>query len=1338
VQYYSIGVYPLPTATVTTTADGVCPGTSATINSGLSAGNFSSQVIAHAPITAPSYATTLVTGGVGTPAPQGSFGVNYDDGGWANIPIGFSFNFFGTPYSTINAGTNGNVMFGAFNAGSLADFTFTTLPSTTEPLNMVALLAMDNDLAGANGGTVKYWTDGYAPNRRFIISYEAVKEYGDTKFSTVQGIFYETTGIIEVHVSSSTNVDRNKVVGVNSGNGTVGVLAYASGTAASATNPIANPFAYRFTPPSNYTTVWTANGLPLPAPAVSSGTNIFSQSVSPLLTTTYSISYTNQITGCANAAGSAQVTMQVLGTVAPSNVDALVDVVNACSGVSFNLSTNYSGLTDGLTYQWQVSTDNGVNWTDITGATTINYSANLTVASSFRIGISSCGGSIVYSAPVSVGLASPTDCYCVPTATYGCADGDVIARVILNTLDNNSGTGCPSDPDPTDPSFNANVQGPGYSDYTSNTALTTTLLPSTTYNCTVFAGQYSEHYTAWIDYNDDGVFDATERIGYTTTAVTGSGSVGVLGSSASFPISIACNPPAGVHRMRVRCVFGETSGLDILPCGNVNYGETEDYFITIAPAPTCPAPGLMTANTTTSTTAPLSWNMGCSVATNFDFEYGPAGFTQGTGTLLLNQLVTVNGTTGLDTLTGLTPNTAYSVYYRANCGAGDVSPWSVAANFTTQCAPISLVNPGNAAACDSYILPALTEFTPSNNTGLTLTYFNGPNGSAGQITGPITTTKTVYANGRAGSCSTDSVFTVTIYNTPILTVTNPTICNGGSTTLWTTQGAAIDFVYTLNGNFIGSGLTYVVSPVSTTTYGISAVGLGGCISAEQQATVTVNQPTTSTNSATSCDTYAWNGQTYTQSGTYTFTTPNALGCDSVATLNLTINNSTTGSETLTVCDSLVWNGQTYTQSGTYTYLTTNAVGCDSTVTLNLTINNSTTSSTNIIACVSYQWNGQTYSQSGTYTYTTSNAVGCDSIATLNLTINNALFTTENVSACIDYTWNGQTYTQSGTYTFLTTSINGCDSTVTLNLTINQPSSSTTTQTACDSYTWNGQTYTQSGTYVFNTTTVAGCDSTATLELTINNSSTSSTSQTACDSYSWNGQTYTQSGTYTYTTTNAVGCDSIATLILTINNSTTSSSTQAACDSYTWNGQTYTQSGTYTFTTTNAVGCDSTVTLILTINQSPSATATDNGDGTGTASAGATYQWIDCATNTAITGATQQTFTPSVTGQYSVIVTSASGCSDTSACIAIDVSKLDELSSLNIQVNPNPSNGVFNLTMNTSVNGQIVVTDATGRIIATQSMSGTSSTIDLTNSVTGIYYFTIQFNDSEKVIRVIKN
>ena len=44
------------------------------------------------------------------------------------------------------------------------------------------------------------------------------------------------------------------------------------------------------------------------------------------------------------------------------------------------------------------------------------------------------------------------------------------------------------------------------------------------------------------------------------------------------------------------------------------------------------------------------------------------------------------------------------------------------------------------------------------------------------------------------------------------------------------------------------------------------------------------------------------------------------------------------------CDSFEWNGTTYTESGVYTCSTTNAVGCDSTATLNLTINYSTSSS----------------------------------------------------------------------------------------------------------------------------------------------------------------------------------------------------------------------------------------------------------------------------------------------------------------------------------------------------------------------------------------------------------
>ena len=65
-----------------------------------------------------------------------------------------------------------------------------------------------------------------------------------------------------------------------------------------------------------------------------------------------------------------------------------------------------------------------------------------------------------------------------------------------------------------------------------------------------------------------------------------------------------------------------------------------------------------------------------------------------------------------------------------------------------------------------------------------------------------------------------------------------------------------------------------------------------------------------------------------------------LVADSTATLNLTINNGSSSSVTEVACDSFEWNGETYTESGVYTCSTSNALGCDSTATLNLTINNS--------------------------------------------------------------------------------------------------------------------------------------------------------------------------------------------------------------------------------------------------------------------------------------------------------------------------------------------------------------------------------------------------------------
>ena len=192
-------------------------------------------------------------------------------------------------------------------------------------------------------------------------------------------------------------------------------------------------------------------------------------------------------------------------------------------------------------------------------------------------------------------------------------------------------------------------------------------------------------------------------------------------------------------------------------------------------------------------------------------------------------------------------------------------------------------------------------------------------------------------------------------------------------------------------------------------------------------------------------------------------------------------------ETESSCGNYTWHGQTYAQSGIYTYAYTNNDGCASVDTLKLTVNQSVASTSSATACESYTWNGQTYTQSGDYTQTFTAANGCDSVVTLYLTIYQPVATTCSATACESYIWNGQTYTLSGDYTQTFTAANGCDSTVTLHLTINQPVTAADSINICESelpYTWNGVVFEDEGTESVTLTASNGCDSLVTMTLTV--------------------------------------------------------------------------------------------------------------------------------------------------------------------------------------------------------------------------------------------------------------
>jgi hypothetical protein len=114
--------------------------------------------------------------------------------------------------------------------------------------------------------------------------------------------------------------------------------------------------------------------------------------------------------------------------------------------------------------------------------------------------------------------------------------------------------------------------------------------------------------------------------------------------------------------------------------------------------------------------------------------------------------------------------------------------------------------------------------------------------------------------------------------------------------------------------------------------------------------------------------------------------------------------------------------------------------------------------------------------------------------------------------------------------------------------------------------------------------------------------------------------------------------------------------------------------TYTVTGTNAASCSATASISITANPMPNVTVTDAAPLLTANQAGAAYTWIDCSTNTAIGGATNQSYSVVYQGDYKVEV-NLNGCVDTSICVTVTTVDVNLAgNSKQFAVYPNPSAG----------------------------------------------------------------
>ncbi len=366
----------------------------------------------------------------------------------------------------------------------------------------------------------------------------------------------------------------------------------------------------------------------------------------------------------------------------PTAGSASASLTTACSSTSFTLTVSGFSAASSLSFQWQQSSTGSGGWSDITGATSITYSTTESATTYYRC-VVTCTASGLSANSASTMVNHISVCYCTPSysSSYSCTYGYSFSSFSV--------TGESS----TSISDGSSCDGTGYLDQTS---MSVSFEQSYTYSVSASFGTTAEVQT-WIDFNDDGTFDASESVG----------GASYFSYSGSYNVVIPATAPTGAHRMRVAMTasYWGYSYPSLDPCYPGYYGETRDYTVNIVPLPACtgtPSPG--TVSSSASTACP-----------SLSFSLTVTGFTAA-GSLAFQWQSSSDSSswTNISGATSVTCTTTESAatYYRCIVTCTATSSSAYTPGYKVNYFPVCYCHPSyiNASmACSSYNM-VITEY----------------------------------------------------------------------------------------------------------------------------------------------------------------------------------------------------------------------------------------------------------------------------------------------------------------------------------------------------------------------------------------------------------------------------------------------------------------------------------------------------------------------------------------------------------------------------------------------------------------------------------------------------